>query len=201
MIATLRGTLIEKSPTEIVVDVAGIGFVINVPLSTFETLGNIGETVSLLTHFVVREDAFLLFGFMTKPERNAFRLLISVNGIGPKVALSILSGINVDELRQAIGAGDTRTLTNIPGVGRKLADRIVIELRDKVNAMGGAIPAGLGLTPTAESAREEAIMALISLGHNRVVAEKTVRTVIQDDPATTNSLEALIKAALRKAQR
>ena len=132
MIASLTGILKSKSPTEILVEVHGIGYTVSIPLSTYEKLGDIGSSVSLLTHFHVREDVMQLFGFFTEEERRLFKLLISVSGIGPKIAQSILSGMNVEELKSHLVSGNVNALTAIPGVGRKTAERLIVELRDKV---------------------------------------------------------------------
>jgi holliday junction DNA helicase RuvA len=199
MITSLRGTLVRKSPTEVVVDVQGVGYGVNIPLSTFEALGDLNTTVSLFTYLHVREDALQLFGFASEEERNLFRVLISVTGIGPKMAQSILSGISGVELRTAILQGNFTMLTAIPGVGRKLAERLVLELRDKI----GKIPASSSLLASSTEAeagvRSEALLALTSLGYNRASAERAVKLSIQDNPAVEKSVETLIKAALRHA--
>ncbi len=199
MITSLRGTLIRKSPTEIVVDVQGVGYGVNIPLSTFEALGDVNTPVSLFTYLHVREDALQLYGFASEEERNLFRVLISVTGIGPKMAQGILSGISGGDLRNAILQGNFSTLTAIPGVGRKLAERLVLELRDKI----GKVPAGSSLlaasTDAQSQVRSEALLALTSLGYNRATAERAIKTAIKDDTAVEASVEKLIKAALRHA--
>ena len=197
MIATLTGILKFKSPTEILVEVHGIGYTISIPLSTYEKLGKLGSSVSLLTHFHVREDAMLLFGFSTEEERRLFKLLISVSGIGPKIAQSTLSGMNVEELKSHIVGGNVNALMAIPGVGRKTAERLIVELRDKA-----------GKTPTESepisvigmatvAMRIEALQALTSLGYNQQIAEKAIRLVVKEAEGSTISLEELIKRALR----
>jgi len=199
MITSLRGTLIRKSPTEIAVDVQGVGYGINIPLSTFEALGDLNTPVSLFTYLYVREDALQLFGFASEDERNLFRLLISVTGIGPKMAQSILSGISGPELRAAILQGNFSMLTSIPGVGRKLSERLVVELRDKI----GKIPAGSSILASSTDAqtqiRSEALLALTSLGYNRASSERAIKMAIKDNVSVENSVETLIKAALRHA--
>jgi Holliday junction DNA helicase RuvA len=199
MITSLRGTLIRKSPTEIVVDVQGVGYGINIPLSTFEALGELNTPVSLFTYLHVREDTLQLFGFATEEERNLFKVLISVTGIGPRMAQSILSGISGAELRNAIMQGNFTMLTSIPGVGRKLAERLVVELRDKI----GKVPAGSSILAASTDAqtqiRSEALLALTSLGYNRASAERAIKMAARDNPAVEGSVETLIKAALRHA--
>jgi holliday junction DNA helicase RuvA len=197
MIASLTGILKSKNPTEILVEVQGIGYTISIPLSTYEKLGDVGSSVSLLTHFHVREDAMLLFGFFTEEERRLFKLLISVSGIGPKIAQSTLSGMNVEELKSHIVGGNVNALTAIPGVGRKTAERLIVELRDKVSKILAEIEtvSMLGIAPAAM--RIEALQALTSLGYNQQIAEKAIRTVIKEAEGSTISLEDLVKRALR----
>ncbi len=197
MIALLSGILKSKNPTEILVEVHGIGYAISIPLSTYEKLGDIGSSVSLLTYFHVREDSMQLFGFFTEEERRLFKLLISVSGIGPKIAQSILSGMNVEELKSHLISGNVQALTAIPGVGRKTAERLIVELRDKVGKAiteFGPITA-IGLASAA--LRNEALQALTSLGYNQQIAEKAIRFVLQEAEGSTISLEELIKRALR----
>src|SRR5712691_7644278 len=135
MIAQLRGTLADKRPNQVVVDVGGVGYLVHIPLSTFYALGELHAEVALLTHLHVREDAMALYGFLTAHEKHVFELLISASGVGPVLALKILSGMDIDDLVPAVRAGDLARLTRIPGVGRKTAERIVVELRDKLAAM------------------------------------------------------------------
>ena len=132
MIGRISGTLVEKNPPQILVDVQGVGYEVDVPMSTFYNLPRTGESVELLTHLVVREDAHLLFGFLTAGERMAFRLLLRISGVGPKVALSVLSGLSVDELATVVATEDAARLTRVPGIGKKTAERLVLELRDKL---------------------------------------------------------------------
>ena len=197
MIATLTGILKFKSPTEILVEVHGIGYTISIPLSTYEKLGDLGSSVSLLTHFHVREDAMLLFGFSTEEERRLFKLLISVSGIGPKIAQSTLSGMNVEELKSHIVGGNVNALMAIPGVGRKTAERLIVELRDKAGkTLAESEPISVIGMATA-AMRIEALQALTSLGYNQQIAEKAIRLVVKEAEGSTISLEELIKRALR----
>lgn len=198
MIAFLKGTLTSKSPTEATIDVGGIGYGVSIPLSTFEQLGTPGSPVTLLTHLHVREDALQLYGFASEDERTLFRLLVSVNGIGPRMGLGILSGIPAGDLRAHIASGNTAALTTIPGIGRKLAERLVLELREKI---GKAEHAGTFTTPgdPRGAIHGEAILALTSLGYSRPVAEKAVRAASAERGAADGTLEGLLKAALRHA--
>jgi Holliday junction DNA helicase RuvA len=200
VIGTLEGILREKSPTEILVETGGVGFVVHIPLSTFEQLGEVGSSTRLYTHLVVREDLLQLYGFLSTHERGTFRLLLSVNGIGPKMAQGILSGIGVEDLQTAIAGSDTRALTAVPGVGRKLADRLIVELRDKLGKItpGDRMPGG----KPSETARlrEEATLALVSLGHNRTTAERAVAGAIKTDPLCARDVQTLIKAAILLAR-
>ncbi len=196
MIVSLNGILTRKSPTEIVLDVNGVGYGISIPLSTYESLGELRTSVSLLTHLYLREDSVQLFGFATEQERTFFRLLLSVSGIGPRMALGILSGISVGELRNHIVQGNTGALTAVPGVGRKLAERLVVELREKTAKLGlDRIEEKAG-SPV-ESIKTEAMLALTSLGYSRTAAEKAVR----ESMAELNTGEVTVEILLRKALR
>ncbi len=198
MIAYLDGTLEEKNPTGIVLDLGGVGYEITIPLCTYDALPPTGQRCRVLVHEVLREDAHLLFGFATETDRRLFRLLIEVSGIGPKIALSALSGLSSRELMQAISERDARRLARISGVGKKTAERIVVELADKIDPLE-ALSAGSGGRADAPGAltapMRDAILALCALGHPQDAALKRVRQASGDgvDPADT---EALIKAAL-----
>jgi Holliday junction DNA helicase RuvA len=196
MIASLTGTLKSKAPTEVVVDVNGVGYVVSIPLSTFETLGSLNSTVTLLTHLHVREDALLLFGFSTDEERTCFRLLISVSGIGPKIAQGILSSMSVNDLRIHIAAGNASALTSIPGIGRKTAERLILELKEKMEKLAGSTHTLVGSTDAAEI-RAEALAALVSLGYNRATAESAIRKAVAAEQTAGLTLEQLIKFSLR----
>jgi len=196
MIASLTGILKTKNPTEVVVDVNGVGYAVSIPLSTFEKLGAVNSTVELHTHQVVREDAIVLFGFATEDERSIFRLLITVNGIGPKIAQGILSGITIEELKKYISGGNIAALTAIPGVGKKTAERLVVELRDKVSKIAPAGIAGES-DDNASTIRAEALLALTSLGYQRAAAEKAIRQALNETNGESLTVEELIKNALR----
>lgn len=195
MISSLRGRLLAKSPTEAVLEVHGVGFALGIPLSTYGALGEVGSDVSLFTHLHVREDALLLYGFATEAERESFRLLLSVSGIGPKVAQGILSGITVQDLRMHLAQGNHAALTGIPGVGRKLAERLVVELRERITR---SVPAALQPGAPGDEGtcvRSEALRALTSLGYSRPAAERALLAALQEGGGA--SLEELIKTALR----
>lgn len=199
MIASLNGTLVSKSPTEVVLDVHGVGYSVNIPLSTYERLGQLNAPIMLLTYLHVREDNLQLFGFSTEEERSLFKLLISVSGIGPKMAQGILSGITAGDLKNHIVRGNIGALTTIPGVGKKLGERLVVELRDKI----GKLEIGTALTgpaPDEQSRiRSEALLALLSLGYSRPLAEKALRAALQENNGQQSTIEGLIKSSLRHA--
>jgi len=197
MIATLTGKLAEKAPTRIVLDVQGVGYDILIPVSSYDRLPKIGESIKIHTYLHVREDAHLLFGFATVEEKELFILLISVSGIGPKSAIGIISSVQPREFRQAILAENLIFITALPGVGKKTAQRLVIELKEKV----ARISAGETITTLTVSAdlTEEALMALVSLGYGKAVAEKAVARALRENPNLTLSLQDIIKLALRFA--
>lgn len=200
MIAQLRGKLIQKSPTEIIVDVNGIGYHVNIPLSTFERIDKLDGEITILTYMHVREDAMVLFGFATEAERELFKMLISISGIGPKIAQGILSGISTNDLRDAIQLGKIESLTSISGVGRKTAERIILELRSKLGKLEISEPSA---TPTSQQlrTRTEVIVALMSLGYSRTNAEQALRTVLSESANKELSVEELIKRALHNSSK
>lgn len=176
MIAYLRGTLLEKHPNNAIIEVGGVGYDVNIPVSTFSALPGAGSEVSLRVYTHVREDALLLFGFYSPDEKALFERLITVSGIGPKLAITVLSGLNTADLVTAIRNGQVNQLVRIPGVGKKTAERIVLELRDKVEGLRGGVPAAAAeraeaLTPV----EEDVLSALINLGCNRAAAETALR--------------------------
>lgn len=200
MIGSLRGVLRSKSPTEIVLEVNGVGYALSVSLATSQKLGALGETVSVLTHLHVREDALQLFGFATEAEKRVFMLLVSVSGIGPRTALGILSGSSPEELLAAIAHNDLQTLTAFPNIGRKTAERLVLELRDKIGSSEDAARATPG-AGSAEERRADALMALAALGFPRPVAEKALRQVLSEEKSPTLSVEEMVTRALRRTGR
>ncbi len=161
MIGRLHGKLLEKNPPQILIDVSGVGYEVDVPMSTFCNLPEVGGELTLHTHFVVREDAELLYGFATLAERAVFRALIKISGVGPKIALALLSGITVDQLKDAVDRGETGLLTKVPGIGKKTAERLVLELKGKLAGTGAATAA----VPTS-GARADVAAALIALGYS-----------------------------------
>jgi len=199
MIASIRGTLIVKSPTEVVIDAHGIGYSLNIPLSTFAVLSNVGSTATLLTYLHVREDTLQLYGFASDEERNIFKLLISVSGIGPRMGQTILSGITVPDLKHHITSGNLGALTTIPGVGKKLAERLIFELRDRIGKveLSGALPPSS--SDEQSQIRSEALLALTSLGYSRPMAEKALLIALRSTNGKDVSVEELIKASLRHA--
>ena len=199
MITFLHGKLTEALPTQVIVDVNGIGYEALIPLSSFDKLPQPGGEVKLLTHLVVREDAHVLYGFMTAAERELFRLLInSVSGIGPKTALNILSGMNAVAFRGAVAGGDVKALSQISGVGKKTAERIIVELRDKMGAAGTweASSAQRALSPDDQKIND-ATLALMALGFKQIDAHESVRAA-QTMLGTSATVEQLVRACLKK---
>ncbi|WP_456430211.1 Holliday junction branch migration protein RuvA [Rhodocaloribacter sp.] len=200
MIAYVSGKLIEKKPTEVVLDVHGLGYRVLIPTSTYEALPAVGAAATLHTHHYVREDAILLFGFTTKAERAVFELMLGVSGIGPKLALAALSVMRPAELRACVLEGDPAMLTRIPGVGRKTAERMIIELRDRLARIdlggAGAAPLGGGSEAVA-AARADALAALETLGLSRAAAEKALRKVLRAHPGL-QSADEMIRLAFRE---
>lgn len=175
MIGRLHGKLLEKNPPQILIDVSGVGYEVDVPMSTFCNLPEVGGELTLYTHFVVREDAELLYGFATLAERAVFRALIKISGVGPKIALALLSGITVDQLKDAVDRGETGLLTKVPGIGKKTAERLVLELKDKLAGTGAATAA----VPTS-GARADVAAALIALGYSEREAAAATKKLPED---------------------
>lgn len=199
MITFLKGTLIEALPTQITVEVGGVGYDVLIPLSSFDRLPAPGNEVRVLTHLAIREDAHVLYGFMTAAERELFRLLINtVSGIGPKIALNVLSGMNVTALRGAVAAGDVKALSQISGVGKKTAERIVVELRDKIGAAGAweASSEQRGLSAD-DQKLSDAVLALLALGFKQNEAHDGVRAA-QAMLGGSTTVEQLVRACLKK---
>ena len=198
MIGRLSGILLEKSPPRLLVDVQGLAYELEVPMFSFYRLPEVGQTVILHTHLVIREDAHLLYGFSQAQERTLFRSLIKVNGIGPKIALSILSGIEPDQFVNCVTQNDTASLVRIPGVGKKMAERLLVEMRDKLedwqfSSVSLASPASQKTTQPLYNPTDEAIGALIGLGYKQAEARRAVMEVAKEH--TTS--EAMIRQALR----
>lgn len=199
MIASIRGTLTSKSPTEVIIDTQGVGYSISIPLSTYTVIGNLNSTVTLLTFLHVREDALQLYGFATEEERSIFRLLISVSGIGPRMAQTILSGITVPDLKHHITSANLAALTTIPGVGKKLAERLVVELRDKISKVETSSAFPPSPSDKQSQIRSETLMALTSLGYARPAAEKALLAALKETNGKELTVEELIKTSLRHA--
>jgi len=199
MIAHLRGSILEKHPNRIVIDVNGVGYDVFVPLSTFYGLGDAGAAIALRIHTHVREDAFLLYGFATQLEQELFERLIGVSGIGPKVALGVLSGIEPHDFIRAIERGDLARLTAIPGVGKKTSERIVLELKDRLPRVHGLVTAAGVTAPEAPALRDDVVSALVNLGYHRPLAEKAAEAAIKTiGSASDAGFERTLKQALRE---
>ncbi|OGX12247.1 MAG: Holliday junction DNA helicase RuvA [Omnitrophica bacterium RIFOXYB12_FULL_50_7] len=194
----LTGKIAEKTPVAVILDVNGIGYEVRVSLSTFSSLPNLGETVKLFTHFVVREDAQLLYGFATEEEREAFKLLISISGIGPKLAITLLSGVTLPELKRAIQEKNVPALTAISGIGQKTAERVIIELKDKIGK--AEISAGQELIHDAsvsDQMVEDSVLALVSLGYTKQKAKDAIQKTLKAMLGKKPSVEEIIRAALK----
>lgn len=198
MIEYISGKLVEKHPTHVVVDVGGLGYWVHIPVSSFPHLGEPGTPVKLFTHHHIREESEELFGFATSDERKVFRYLIDVSGIGPKLAQNILSGLPAAPLREALMSGDLATLTRIPGVGKKTAERMVVELKDKMAKLMPADSAA-GAPVAVSSADDEAVLALVSLGYARYDAQQAV-TAVRRKGGTDLPLPEVIRAAIQAAR-
>jgi len=205
MIAHLSGTLLSKEPNSVIVEVGGVGYEVTIPISTFYDLDDPGSNVKLRIYTHVREDALQLYGFKTLRERELFMRLISVSGIGPKLGITLLSGMSADEMIASIRTNNLARLTLIPGVGRKTAERLVMELRDKVASLssaeleeelGGAAAAASGSLATEDSMRSDVLSALLNLGYQRGSAEKAVTSAL--DEGGDISVESILRRSLRK---
>lgn len=192
MIAKVRGTLDQKAPGEVVVDVNGVGYQLFTPLSVFYRLPEVGQPVSLLVYTHVREDAIQLFAFFDPAEKQAFTLLTGVSGIGPRLALNILSGLAAGELLAALRDADVARLVSIPGIGKRMADRMIVELRDKIAGLPQSAPESPAVDP---GVRGDAVSALVNLGYRRADADRVVRRLLDKNAA---DLETVLKEALRQ---
>jgi len=192
MIGRITGTLLGIEHQTALVDVGGVGYEIECPISTLCELPPAGQTVTLLTHFVVREDAQLLYGFLTHDDRESFRILIKISGVGPKLAIGVLSGLSGDELAAAVERDDVATLTRLPGVGKKTAERLLVELRGRMTSTGRT------QSSNADSPVEEAVLGLIALGYKEAEARKAINALPKDPEATP---ESLIRSSLKQMLR
>ena len=190
MIGQVHGKLVYKQPPRLLVDVAGIGYELEAPMTAFYNLPETGSEVCLHTHLVVRDDAHLLYGFTEQRQRDVFRYLLKVNGVGPRVALAILSGLTVEDLVTCVSAADAAMLTRVPGIGRKTAERLIVDLRDRLDGFEGSGPSFVGtrsLTP-----EHDAVSALVALGYRQTDAARAIRSTASDGAG----VEELIRAAL-----
>lgn len=202
MIAQLSGKLADKQPNTIIIDVQGVGYEVNIPLTTFYVLGEVGADVSLKIHTNVREDALQLFGFATMRDKELFLKLLSVSGIGPKLAITMLSGMAAAELIQAITKNDLGRLTAIPGVGRKTAERVVVELRDKLSKIvfdAGELQGTAATVASDAAIKEDTISALLSLGYAKPLAERAVASALSEEGEMT--IQAVLKRSLKRLSR
>lgn len=199
MIAFLHGKLIQSLPTQVIVEVSGVGYDVLIPMSSFDKLPECGQEVRLLTHLAIREDAHVLYGFLTAAERDLFRMLIqTVSGIGPKIALNVLSGMSVVAFRGAVAGGDVKALAQISGVGRKTAERIVVELKDKIGAAGAwEASSAQRAVSEADQRISDAVLALLALGFKQAEVHETVRAA-QALLGPQATVEELVRAALKK---
>ena len=195
MIGRLRGTLISKQPPSLLIEVGGVGYDVDAPMSTIYDLPATGKEVTLLIHYAVREDGVSLYGFLREPDRAMFRHLLKVSGFGAKIALAVLSGVSTDDLSRLVHAGDVVALTKIPGIGKKTAERMVVELRDRVDAVGVRLPSTVAGEVTPADPVAEATVALQQLGYKPVEASRLVQKVAADG----DTAEAIIRKALRAA--
>ncbi|GGP25741.1 Holliday junction branch migration protein RuvA [Silvimonas amylolytica] len=198
MIGRLSGTLIEKQPPQLIIDVGGVGYEVDVPMSTIYVLPHLGEKVSLFTHMVVREDAQLLYAFATRDERDLFRALIKITGIGAKIALAILSGLSADELALAIATENTVRLSKVPGIGKKTAERLVLELKGKLGSVAAStvMPGSAAAAPQEQGGRADILHALLALGYN----DREATQAMKELPADVDVAQG-IKLALRQLVR
>src|SRR5678816_1066223 len=194
MITFLDGKLVNALPTQAIVNVGGVGYEVFIPLSSYDKLPTVGQAIRILTHLAVREDAHVLYGFMTPAERDLFRLLVNnVSGIGPKLALAVLSGMSVTNFKAAVVNSDVAAISKISGLGKKTAERIVLELKDKVG-----VAAAWEAASAAQEQANEAVLALIALGYKQVDAHKAVHDLQQKGEGQGKSAEELVKLALKK---
>jgi holliday junction DNA helicase RuvA len=199
MIAFLRGRVLSKQPNRVVVDVGGIGYDVFVPLSTFYDVGDEGAEVALRTYLHVREDALQLYGFLTELERQVFERLIAISGIGPKLAIAVLSGMDTPDLVAAVQRGDVARLTGIPGIGKKTAERIVLELRDRLTQLVAPASGAAPIVLAADRFRADLLSALQNLGYHRQQAEKAIDAAVTSVPDAT--FEQALRGALRELMR
>lgn len=198
MIYKINGILVEKNPASIIVGIGGVKLEVMIPFSTYDKLGAVGESVSLFTVLQIRDENINLFGFATIEEKKLFKLLIGVSGVGPRTALSLLSAASVEDISKFVMSGDASALTAIPGIGRKTAERVIIELRDRLSKIIPTVIAGEEEIGNKEDVRNEALDALLILGYSRSQSEKAIRSAIKKSPSAQSSAEDLVRAALKE---
>jgi Holliday junction DNA helicase RuvA len=196
MIAHLRGRLLSKTPNQAILECAGVGYDVTISVTTFSALPAEGAEAPLHIHTHVREDQIALFGFSETQEKRLFEKLLTISGIGPKLAITVLSGISADRLITAIRSGDHATLTRIPGIGKKTSERVVLELKDKLDDLATAIPTTTGAGSHHGPAGDDALSALVNLGYPRPAAQKAIEAAIAKDPAVVHDFETLFRAAM-----
>lgn len=198
MIGRIRGTILHKQPPHLLIEAGGIGYELEAPMTTFYNLPDCGESVMLHTHLVVREDAHLLFGFASERERQLFRTLLKVNGVGARLALAILSGMEAEDFARVVHEGDTARLTHLPGVGKKTAERLIVEMRDRLKDwQPAAITVTAASDDTEVDAVAEAVSALIALGYKPNEASRFVHTVAEPDMSSEDIIRAALKASVK----
>lgn len=197
MIARLSGKLMIKQPPLLLIDVSGVGYEVEAPMSTFYQLPEPGEAVTVLTHLTIRDDAHILFGFATEGERALFRSLIKVNGVGPKMALTILSGISAADFALCVQNRDATALTRLPGIGKKTAERLVVEMQDRLGDTQGVISVPGGVPGGGASPANDAVSALVALGYKQADADKMVKSVTRDGMASEDLIREALKMAVR----
>jgi Holliday junction DNA helicase RuvA len=195
VIAHLRGQILSKSPNAVVIDCGGVGYELAISVTTYTEIGDVGAEARLHVHTHVREDALLLFGFAELTEKRLFEKLLTISGIGPKLAITVLSGISAERLVGAIRGGDHATLTRIPGIGKKTAERVVLELKDKLDDLAGFTTAGVAARPSLGATAEDVLSALVNLGYPRPIAQKAVESAAKD-AAVAGDFERLFRAAM-----
>jgi Holliday junction DNA helicase RuvA len=194
MIGFLRGVILRKQPPQLLLEVHGVGYELEAPMSTFYELSDVGTEITLFTHLVVREDAQILFGFGSESERRMFRSLLRVNGVGPKMALSILSGISADGFAACVRSNDVAALTKLPGIGKKTAERLVVEMRDRLQDVGATDT----LTGAAARPRDEALSALVALGYKPQEADRMLQAIKENDLSSEEFIRRALQNAVRK---
>ena len=197
MIGFLQGRILRRQPPHLLIEVHGVGYEVEAPMSTFYSLPDAGAEVMLYTHLAVREDAHVLFGFGTETERRLFRALIRVNGVGPRLALTIMSGVSVDNFVRCVRDNDSAALTRLPGIGKKTAERLVVEMRDRLDdAAGDMVASGAGMNP-----RDEALSALVSLGYKPQEASRMLQAIRETDISSAELIRRALQNAARTGER